>query len=61
MDVDLPQLLGERGNDLEQIADEPVVRDLEDRRQGSLLIATMQRDDDMPARCWIAPEIPTAT
>jgi len=28
---------------------------------GSLLIATMQRDDDIPARCWMAPEMATAT
>ena len=28
---------------------------------GSLLIATMTFELDMPARCWIAPEIPQAT
>ena len=27
---------------------------------GSLLIATMTLDDDIPARCWMAPEIPQA-
>src|ERR1051326_7953325 len=27
---------------------------------GSLLIATMCFDDDIPARCWIAPEMPAA-
>ena len=27
---------------------------------GSLLIATMVFESFMPARCWIAPEMPTA-
>ena len=43
-----------------QVADDPVVGDLEDRR----LAVLVDRDDGlrvcMPARCWMAPEIPTA-
>ena len=52
------QLLLQLRQDLEQIANEPVIRDLEDRRFGVLI----DGDDDlgvlMPAICWIAPEMP---
>ncbi len=45
----------------EQVGDEAVVGHLEDRRFfGSLLIATITFESFMPARCWIAPEMPTA-
>ena len=44
----------------EEIAHETVIRDLEDRR----LLVLVDGDDDfesfMPARCWMAPEMPTA-
>ena len=54
------ELRVELGDDLEQIADEAVVGDLEDRR----LLVLVDRDDDLesfiPARCWMAPEMPTA-
>ncbi len=58
------KLLGRRrqpGQDLEHVAHDPVVGDLEDGRVASLLMATMTLDDDMPARCWIAPLMPAAT
>jgi hypothetical protein len=35
--------VGQLGDDLEQVGDEPVVRDLEDRRVGVLV----DRDDDL--------------
>ena len=52
----------DRRHDLEQVADDAVVGDLEDRRVGILV----DRDDGaatpfMPTRCWIAPEMPSAT
>ena len=52
----LPQLR----RDLEQVAHHPEVGDLEDRRLGSLFTATIVFDVCIPARCWIAPEMPSA-
>src|SRR2546429_8305107 len=48
-------------HDLEQVPHDPVVPTLKIGASLSLLIATMTFDVRMPARCWIAPEIPTAT
>jgi hypothetical protein len=50
----------ELGDDGEQVADDAVVGDLEDGRFRVLLIAMMVLEVCMPARCCIAPEIPTA-
>jgi hypothetical protein len=40
--------------------DQAAIGDLEDRRVLFLLIATITLEYSMPARCWIAPEMPTA-
>jgi hypothetical protein len=56
----LGELLGQLRDDLEQVADQADVGDLEDRR----FLVLVDGDDDfesfMPARCWIAPEMPIA-
>ena len=44
----------------EQVRLQPVVRHAEDRRFGSLLIATITFESFIPAKCWIAPEMPAA-
>jgi hypothetical protein len=44
----------------ERIADEHVVGPAEDRRFFVLVTATITFESIMPARCWIAPETPTA-
>ncbi len=50
------------GNNLEKVTDETVIRDLEKYgASSSLLMATMTFESFIPARCWIAPEIPAAT
>jgi len=48
--------LGQRRKDREEIADKPKSATRKIGASGSLLMATMCFDDDMPARCWIAPE-----
>ena len=59
--LELLHFLGHLGHGLEQIRDQAVVGDVEDGR----LLVLVDRDDDLgiliPARCWMAPEIPTAT
>jgi hypothetical protein len=55
------ELAGEFRDEREQIADEADVCYLEDRG----VVVLVDGDDDfaesfMPARCWIAPEMPTA-
>ena len=55
------ELLGQLGDDLEQVADQADVGDLEDRR----VLVLVDGDDGLaesfiPARCWIAPEMPIA-
>jgi hypothetical protein len=50
-----------RRHDLEQIADDAVIGDFEDRRIASLLMATIVRAPFMPTTCWMAPEMPSAT
>ena len=46
--------------DGKKIAYEAVVGDLEDRRVGILVNGDDHLGSFMPARCWIAPEMPTA-
>ena len=48
-----------RQGDIE-IGDQAVIGDLEDRGLFVLLMATMTFGSFMPARCWMAPEMPTA-
>jgi len=50
----------QQGRDLEEVAHHAEVGDLEDRHLRSLLTATIVLDVCMPARCWIAPEMPSA-
>ena len=52
--------LRQLGDELEQVADQAIVRDLEDRRLGILVDRDDTFESFMPARCWIAPEMPTA-
>jgi hypothetical protein len=56
----LLHFLGQRWKDSEEIADDAEIGDPEDRRFGSLLMAMMCFEEDMPARCWMAPETPAA-
>lgn len=49
-----------KSNERERIADEHVVGPAEDRRFFVLVTATITFESIMPARCWIAPETPTA-
>jgi hypothetical protein len=57
---ELAEFALELGNGLEEIGNEPVIGDLKNRR----LLVLVDGDDDLgvliPARCWMAPEIPTA-
>jgi hypothetical protein len=54
------QLAGKLRHHGEQVADKADVGDLKIGASASLLIATMILESFMPARCWIAPEMPTA-
>ena len=54
------QSLQELGQGLEQISDQTVVGHLEDGGVAVLLMATMTFESFMPARCWMAPEMPMA-
>ena len=47
-------------DDLEEVADDAVVGDLEDGRFGVLVDGDDDLEPDMPARCWMAPEMPKA-
>jgi hypothetical protein len=47
--------------DVEQVADHAKSASSKIGASGSLLIATMVFNVCIPARCWMAPEIPTAT
>jgi hypothetical protein len=58
--ADFGELGVEFGQGVVEVCDEAVVGDLEDRASSSLLMATMTLESFMPARCWIAPEMPTA-
>jgi glucuronate isomerase len=51
---------GERRQHLHGVADDAVVGEVEDRRVGSVLMATITSALSMPTRCWIAPEMPAA-
>ena len=55
------QLFFELRQRREQIGDQAVIGNLEDRRLFILLMATITLLSFMPARCWRAPEMPTAT
>ena len=44
-----------------QVADDAEVAEVEDRRAGSLLIATIVPALCIPTLCWIAPRLPHAT
>ena len=54
--VALAERIHQLRHDFKQIPDQPVIRHLEVR----LLMATMTLDSFIPARCWMAPEMPTA-
>src|SRR5579885_2197622 len=49
------------GTALNRSATSPKSATLKIGASGSLLIATMVLESFIPARCWIAPEMPTAT
>ena len=55
-----PELFFQKGHDLEQIADNAIVATLKMGASGSLLTATITFEVFIPARCWIAPEMPQA-
>ena len=53
-------LLGGGGDDRVQVADDPKSASSKIGASGSLLMATIVFEVCMPARCWMAPEMPTA-
>jgi hypothetical protein len=54
----LVDLLDERRDDLVEVAHDAEVGDREDRGLGSLLMTTIVCEVCIPARCWMAPEMP---
>lgn len=56
----LPYLVDESRQDLVQVTDDAEVGELEEGALGSLLTTTMVLLLCMPARCWMAPEMPAA-
>jgi hypothetical protein len=56
----IAELLGQLRHQLEQVADQAESATWKIGASSSLLMATMTLESFMPARCWIAPEMPTA-